>query len=85
MLSRNDTSVFKDLNAFLNKHTSLNVLRHFTDSRLPHAPGLIDDAVGVFPDLEWFDNSNRPQVPQKITELGLATLKMSALRLQKSV
>jgi hypothetical protein len=41
---------------------------------------MLDEAVGVFPGLKWFNNERRRFVSQKITELGFTVLPISELR-----
>jgi hypothetical protein len=53
---------------------------------------MLDEAVAVFPDLEWFNNDRRPYVPQKMSRFGvspaptfhlLATTHLKELRLSR--
>ncbi|CAO2655017.1 Nn.00g117500.m01.CDS01 [Neocucurbitaria sp. VM-36] len=71
---------FNQLRAFLSQYTDLEVMRHWSSNPLPGAPAILEDAVGIFPDLEWFDNTLMPNVASKITEIGLAVCPMTALR-----
>lgn len=47
----------------------MEMLQHFLGHRLPHAPALLDDAVIVGLDAEWFERGNKD-----ITELGIAII-----------
>ncbi|KAJ4368427.1 hypothetical protein N0V83_006784 [Neocucurbitaria cava] len=82
--SPQETDTLKQLRAFLSKHSDLDVLRHWSTDPLPGAPIILDEAVGVFPDLEWYDNSRMPNVPSKITKVGLTIFPMTALQQCKS-
>lgn len=55
-------------------------MQHFWNKPLPNAPSPLEKAIGIPPDLEWYDNSENSKIPQKITELGVCALPMMALR-----
>jgi hypothetical protein len=66
-------AVVSDLRKYLVKYTQLEVLRHFLGQPLPDAPKILDQAVFVGLDLEWWEH-DRPQ-PSPITEVGLSVLR----------
>jgi hypothetical protein len=67
-------SPFFQLRNYLAKKDVLAILRHFLGERLPDAPDLLDKAVFLGLDLEWWEYPpHGPNGP--ITELGLAIFK----------
>ncbi|KAF2661016.1 hypothetical protein K491DRAFT_674320 [Lophiostoma macrostomum CBS 122681] len=71
-------SPFSELRSYLAKKDVLAILRHFLGQPLPDAPDLLDKAVFVGLDLEWWEYPpHSPKAP--ITEVGLAIFKGSDL------
>lgn len=60
------------------------MLRHWANHPLPNAPKILEDAVGVAPDLEWLkqDPKNKivDQIEGKITQIGWTVFPMSILK-----
>ena len=83
-MSHQEKTELQELRAFVSKHTDLEVMQHFSNKPLPEAPRILNDAVAVFPDLEWFDNRQMLKAPQKITEVGYTVLPLIALQHCKS-
>jgi len=79
-----DQADFKTTREFLSKFTDLEVLRHWANHPLPNAPKLLEEAVGVAPDLEWLtqDPKNKiiDQIEGKITQIGWTVFSMSILK-----
>ncbi|KAF1832992.1 hypothetical protein BDW02DRAFT_580780 [Decorospora gaudefroyi] len=72
---------FQALSEFLKNCSDLEVLRHLAGLKLlPGAPAILEMAMLVFPDLEWFNSKSNTNVPDKITEIGYATVPVAALR-----
>lgn len=62
------------LSAYLTQHSELSILQHFLSRPLPNAPSLLNDAVFVGLDMEWWERQ-----PASITETGFAVFKGSDL------
>ncbi|KAF2661017.1 hypothetical protein K491DRAFT_620100, partial [Lophiostoma macrostomum CBS 122681] len=62
-----------ELREFLSKHSQLEILRHFLGQPLEGAPDLLNRAIFVGLDLEWWEHEE-PK-PKPTTEIGLAVLR----------
>jgi hypothetical protein len=63
------------LSEYLRDKSPLALLRHFLGEPLPNAPALLEEAVFVGLDLEWFEH-----YPESITEVGLAIFRGEDIR-----
>jgi hypothetical protein len=73
---------------FLAKHKDIDVLRYYTTDPISGAPAILDHAVGVAPDLEWYSAAPKAKITEqlenKITQVGWTVFPMSALKDCKS-
>jgi hypothetical protein len=77
-----EPETFETARAFLKQYTDLEILRHWTTSPLPGAPAILDNTIGVAPDLEWHSQNKDDIIPElegKITQVGYAIFPMATL------
>jgi hypothetical protein len=79
-MSPEQIDFLKRLREILEGFDEIQIFHHFTTNPISELNDMLDEAVAVFPDLEWFNNDSRPYVPREITELGFNVLPMSKLR-----
>jgi len=86
--SLHDPAIFQQVRDFLAPYSDVEVLRHWTTDPLPGAPAILDDAIGVAPDLEWLSQNPKikviEQIEGKITQVGWTVFPMAALKDCKS-
>ena len=64
----------RKLETFLATCNPLEILRHFCGQRIDGAPTLLDEAIFVAPDLEWWDIEAQRRI-HAVTEVGVTMIR----------